>query len=127
MAQANRAPQSHCQIKNIEKEKQDGDALVHRVSLMHCPEGEDIARERKQLDAGSKPDANGSPQGNKEIRTQRTAGSALAGELRKCGVLFRGEGEFVIVGIENGGDTIPLLRRVEGGVGNVVEMNFLTV
>src|SRR5437879_2066345 len=94
---------------------------------MHGAEGEDIAGEWKQLDAGSKPDADGAPQGNEEVRTERMAGRSLESKLREDGVFFRSESEVVIVGIENGGDTSALFGGVEGGVGHVAEMNFVTV
>src|SRR5438445_12112439 len=94
---------------------------------MYGAEGEDGAWEWKQLDAGSKPDADGASQGNKEVRAERMAVRSLESKLRKEGVFFRSESEVVIVGIENGGDTSALFGGIEGGVGNVAEMNFLPV
>jgi len=94
---------------------------------MHGAEGEDIAGEWKQLDAGSKPDADGAPQGNEEVRAERMAGRFAREQVAQGGVFFRSESEVVIVGIENGGDTSALFGGVEGGVGNVAEMNFLPV
>src|SRR6266849_9294195 len=112
-AKAKRAPEGKSYVENIQEEKEDGDALVHGVFLMHIAERKDIAGDRYEFDARGKPDADGAAQGNGEICAQRAAGGTFAGELGEDGVFFRGEGEVLVVHIEDGGDTSALLGGVD--------------
>jgi hypothetical protein len=94
---------------------------------MHSPEGENVAGDRQQFDAGGKPDANRAPQRNPQIGSQRMAGRPLASELREDSILFQGEGEFIIVSVENGGDAIALFWGIEGHVWNVAKRNLFAI
>ena len=127
VAEAKRTPQCEGYIETIKEEKEDGYALVHGVFLMHVPEWEDIAGHGDKFDARGKPDADGAAQRNEEVCAQRVTSGALAGELRENGVFFGGEREILVIRIEDGGDTIAFFRRVKSRVGNVVEMDFLSI
>lgn len=126
-AEAKRAPQCEGYIENIEKEKEDGYALVHGVFLMHIPEREDVAGDGDKFNAGGKPDADGAPQRNREVCAQRVTNSAFAGDLREDGVFFGCEREILVIRIEDGSDTIAFFRSVKSRVRNVAQMDFLAI
>src|SRR5215472_83968 len=55
------------------------------------------------------------------------AGSALAGDFGKDGVLFGSEREVLVVGVKRSGDALAFLGSVKRRGGNVIDANLLIV